>query len=609
MSFAGLNSIQDTDEKYYVIESNGSIALSSKGSTNILYASKIGSDKKKKIKNLDGSPYEIQKDGFEVVAAENVEGKNYLALTKKNGKTKVLEFDSSWTNTDSEWKSNRSKNNFFTAETLFHQQLFFEDEIIEGEQLDTYNSWAPNEPGLPRLWALHNYQQYSDSKKDADIDAYEVFSYFRKPTSAISPKAGGRNLIAIIDSGLNYNHIDLRNQYARKNSEVLDGKDNDRNGLIDDRYGLDFYNNDRYPWDDVGHGTHVASIAGADANGQGILGSNPEARLVIIRNGGKTGVYTSNSIRSVNYAITTGARVINMSWGGPTYSSALYNSLKAAQKRGIIMVASAGNSETNIDYKPSYPASYNLNNIVTVDSTNPADSHSYFTNYGKKSVDVMAPGSMIFSASHTGNSSYNYKQGTSMAAPLVSGVISYYWSHKPNLSPKAVIKNLYKSVDNLGYGNYIKTGGRINMARLFGIRTSNTKSATLESEPETKNIKGWSTSNDEVINHRKNENIFYLKTLDNLTDAKITNNIMIFFNGKKNSWRRSARDLSGLIRADKREFRSIDFVDTLKELNPGFAVISFKDNVREGSRLGTLKALLESDITSHIELDSEMSYF
>ena len=609
MSFVDLNSIQDTNEEYYVIESNGSIALSSKGPANALYASQIGSDKKKKIKNLDGSPFEIEKDGFEVVAAENVEGKNYLALTKKNGKIKILEFDSSWTNTDSDWKSNQSKNNFFTAETLFHQQLFFEDEIIEGEQSDTYNSWAPNEPELPRLWALHNYQQYPNSKKDADIDAYEVFSYFRTPASAISPKAGGRNLIAIIDSGLNYNHIDLRNQYALKNSEVLDGKDNDRNGLIDDRYGWDFHQNDRFPWDDVGHGTHVAGTAGGDANGTGILGSNPEARLVVIRNGGKTGVSTSNSIRSVNYAISTGARVINMSWGGPTYSSALYNSLREAQNRGIIMVAAAGNAGINIDHNPTYPASYNLNNIVTVASTTPADRHSSFTNYGKKSVDVMAPGSMIFSASHTGNSSYNYKQGTSMAAPLVSGVISYYWSHKPHLSPQQVINNLYNTVDNLGYSNYIKKGGRINMARLFGIRTPNAKSATPNSEPASKNIKDWSISNDEVINHRKNEKIFDSKTLDHLTGAKITDNIMIFFNGKKNSWRRSARDLSGLIRADKREFRFIDFVDTLKELNPGFAVVSFKDNAREGSKLGTLKALLESDITSHIELDSEMSYF
>ena len=592
-----------------LIEASGNTYLGWDEISGSLYISKSGSTNAHVLKKSDDSNYPLSHEGFKAIAAESFDFSNYLALANDAGTVKIIKFDESWISEGEITEISISSPEYFQTETMFSQPLFFDDSIDGIETESNYNSWAPSEPELGRVWSIYNWGQYGDdSTVDADVDAYEVFSHFKTPESAISNEAGGRKLIAIIDSGLNYNHEDLKSQYALKRSEVIDGIDNDQNGLVDDRYGWDFHENDHLPWDDVGHGTHVAGTAGAAENGSGIVGLNPAARLVIIKNGGSSGPSTVNSIKSINYAITTGAMVINMSWGGPNYSEAMLKSLKAAQKRNIIMIAAAGNDSINIDNNPTYPASYKIKNMITVASTNYNDTNSTFTNYGKNSVDIMAPGTDIWSADYTGNSSYKYASGTSMAAPLVSGIVSYYWSNKPSLKAKKVVKNVLKSVDDLGYSNYIKTGGRINMAKLFKI-DSNTRT---QSTPEdfliqNKTVETWEDSIETATSLDSNPVISRAIDID---EESITDDVILFVKGKRRNSEKKILNIRDYVNNGGKLFDdNVDTITSLSELRPGFGILEFNDLSTQESRSNILKSLFASGMILGVEMDSEMTYY
>jgi serine protease len=243
-----------------------------------------------------------------------------------------------------------------------------------------------------------------------------------------------------------------------------DGTDQDGNGYRDDVIGWDFVNNDNDPFDDNSHGTHVSGTIGATANDGGVVGINQNVEIAALKflNASGSGS-TSGAIAALNYAVAMGIRVTNNSWGGGGYSTALYNAISNARDHGDVFVAAAGNNGSNNDSTPSYPASYNLDNIISVAATDSNDNLAYFSSYGATSVDLAAPGVNILSTVPGGR--YAYYSGTSMATPHVTGVVALLLSQNPTQSYSQIINRILSNVDPVaGLTGRVATGGRLNAA-------------------------------------------------------------------------------------------------------------------------------------------------
>lgn len=243
---------------------------------------------------------------------------------------------------------------------------------------------------------------------------------------------GSRDVIvAVVDSGVDYTHPDLRNNIWVNSSEQngLPGVDDDHNGFVDDVYGWDFANNRPNAMDDHGHGTHCAGIIGAEKNGIGTVGVSPKVRIMPLKflNAQGSGD-TLAAIGAIRYAVAMGARVISNSWGGGGYSVLLDQAIQDAVGRGVVFVAAAGNSAADNDFRPNYPASYP--NVIAVASTDEQDGLSSFSNYGTRSVLVAAPGSRILSS--IPGLRWAESSGTSMATPQVAGAIALGLSLRPS---------------------------------------------------------------------------------------------------------------------------------------------------------------------------------
>lgn len=308
---------------------------------------------------------------------------------------------------------------------------------------------TPNDPAYAqgRMWGLHNPGTSADSTPDADIDAPEGWA-IRKDAPDI--------IVAVTDTGIQYNHEDL--------------KDNMWVHPTDGSHGFDAYDNDSDPMDVGGHGTHCAGTIGArGGNGKGLTGVAWDVQLMAVRFLGPNGGSTSDAIRSVNYSRLNGAHIISASWGGGGFSQSLFNAIKACGDAGIPFVAAAGNSSANNDATPHYPSSYRLDNIISVASTTKKDVLSSFSCYGRTSVDIAAPGSSIWSCYVGSNTAYTYLNGTSMATPHVSGALALAMAEFPGESMDNLIDRLYASVDKLpSLAGRVATGGRLNLARLLG---------------------------------------------------------------------------------------------------------------------------------------------
>jgi thermitase len=268
-------------------------------------------------------------------------------------------------------------------------------------------------------------------------------------------------LVGVIDTGIDYNHPDLQDNMWKNPGEIQgNGIDDDRNGYVDDVYGWDFANNDREPLDDNSHGTHVSGIiAGVGNNGIGVAGVTWNTKLValkFLKDNGKGSV--SNAVKAIDYANKMGVSIINNSWGGSGFSQALHDAVATAG----LFIAAAGNSGTDNESKPVYPACYDCDNLITVASTDANDNLSSFSNYGRYSVDIAAPGTKIWSC--LPESSYGYKSGTSMATPYVSGAAALLKAYKPTLTTSDLKAILLKSTDVLPtLSNRVVTRGRLNI--------------------------------------------------------------------------------------------------------------------------------------------------
>ena len=273
--------------------------------------------------------------------------------------------------------------------------------------------------------------------------------------------------IAVIDTGVDYTHPDLKSQID-VNLLELNGKpgvDDDGNGYIDDIYGYDFANKDGDPMDGNGHGTHCAGVIGASHNSIGIAGVMSSVKIVPIKFLSDAGSgETIDAISAIDYAIKRGVNVMSNSWGGGDKEQSLLDAITAAESAGITFVAASGNESNNNDKKSSYPANYDVSNVISVGSFTGTGAKSSFSNYGVKSVHVTAPGSNILSTFKKGG--YSSLSGTSMATPHVAGIVGLMLSNEPHLTPLEIRERLITtSVKTEKLKKASLSGGRVDAFR------------------------------------------------------------------------------------------------------------------------------------------------
>ena len=262
-------------------------------------------------------------------------------------------------------------------------------------------------------------------------------------------------IIADIDTGIDYNHEDL-------SFNIWHNPNPTQNDLV----GFDFVHNDGLPFDDQGHGTHTAGTIGAvGGNGVGVSGVAQRVSIMSVKFLSAEGSGTvADAIKSIDYAVAHGAKVLSNSWGGKgdNGNDALKEAIERARAKDVLFVAAAGNDGTDNDKDPAYPAAFDNDNMVTVAATDKNDELAIFSNTGAKGVHLAAPGVDVYSLA-PGNK-YATHSGTSMACPHVAGAAALIWSKHPSWTYKQVKSALLSSVDKIASleGKTV-TGGRLNV--------------------------------------------------------------------------------------------------------------------------------------------------
>jgi hypothetical protein len=312
------------------------------------------------------------------------------------------------------------------------------DPIVQDAQPNFYNHLAekiekPNDYFYPDQWALE--------KIDA-LKAWEI------------EKGSEDIIVAVVDTGVDYNHEDIKSRIWINKGEIPDnGIDDDDNGYTDDVRGWDFFDSpdaklkvdhvdrDNDPMDEDGHGTNVAGIiAGVPNNSVGIAGITWGCKIMSLRAGSKI-LEDDDLASAIVYAVENGAQIINMSWGSDELSFVIRDAIEYAYNSGCVLVGAAGN-----DNQPKiiYPASHEY--VISVGATDRGDKKASFSNYGA-GLDIVAPGDRIFGT--LPNNSYSDWSGTSMAAPVVSSVIALMLSKRRGLTNQEIVQILHESADHI----------------------------------------------------------------------------------------------------------------------------------------------------------------
>jgi serine protease len=340
----------------------------------------------------------------------------------------------------------------------------------------------PSDPTFyPASWGMHNDGQFFNNRQataGADVNAPEAWYVTTGDPGFV---------VAIIDTGIQWTHHNLNDNIWTNPGEVLDGIDNDGNGYIDDVRGWDFYSQDNDPDDENGHGTHVAGTVGAEEGGpeelKGVVGMMWQCRLMPLRFLGPTGSgLMSDAALALQYATEKGVKVSNNSYGyvGGAIIQSLYDAINASKSVDHIVVAAAGNGGTdgigdnNDGNKKVYPASFNLDNIISVAATDMSDARPSWSNYGPTSVDLGAPGVYILSTYLLDWGGPGYTQrfldGTSMAAPHVAGTVGLVYCQNPGWSyqqVRAKVIDTARPVPSLA-GKTV-SGGVLDAAAALGV--------------------------------------------------------------------------------------------------------------------------------------------
>ena len=329
------------------------------------------------------------------------------------------------------------------------------------DTLDKNNIFGQfNDPKANKVWSFEDAEYFGVSVDSA----YKLYS----------TPATTNVIVAVIDTGVDFTHEDLKDvMWTNPNEIPGNGIDDDNNGYIDDIYGINVVVRDDRGVattnikDTHSHGTHVSgTIAARQNNKVGIAGIASNVRIMAIR-----GVPNNSDETDINiaeafvYAAKNGAKIINCSFGKGSNEGGnlIPETLKYIQDTyGVLVVAASGNSSQDIDKRPTYPASHKNDNLLIVASSTSNNGLSNFSNYGKISVDIVAPGSSIYST--TPGNRYESMSGTSMASPTTVGVAAEVLSHYPNLGPLQLKKVLMDSVTIVErFKEKVVSGGRIDL--------------------------------------------------------------------------------------------------------------------------------------------------
>ncbi len=273
-------------------------------------------------------------------------------------------------------------------------------------------------------------------------------------------------VVAVIDDGIDLEQLDLVNNIWTNLDEIAgNGIDDDGNGYIDDVHGWDFADNDNNPQSSDFHGTHVAGIVAAESdNGLGVAGFSLRNNIKILPlkvfGDGEDFASTFDIMEAVNYASNMGVRVINMSLGSLGYSWTYDQTIKNAVNRGAVVVAAAGNDTSA---ETSYPAAFP--DAISVASVDQQGQRSSFSNFGV-TVDVHAPGDQILST--VPGDLVEESSGTSMAAPMVSGLAALMFTQDPSLSRAQVVNQLLGTVDRVSTRQGIGRG-QVNVFKAISV--------------------------------------------------------------------------------------------------------------------------------------------
>lgn len=346
--------------------------------------------------------------------------------------------------------------NISISDTL--QQTIDDPDVEWAEPNYLYSTFAiPNDQDYNKQWGLKKImaeQAWDINRGDPDV------------------------IIAIIDTGVDYNHPDLVSNIWHNPKEIPNNNlDDDLNGYIDDDIGWDFVSvtsggangedmgpRDRDPMDFHGHGTHCAGIASASTNNNiGIAGVSWGCKIMPLRAGYKTptgdgSLTTTDTSSALYYAADNNADVISMSWGG-SYSLTLQSAINYALRKGCVLVAAAGNESSSY---PIYPAAFD--GVIAVAASDTNDQRAYFSNYGQW-VDISAPGKNIYSTYL--NNNYITMSGTSMATPLVAGVAGLIISQDHSLLPEQVNQRLIDSADDVGWAMRVNAYNALYLSNNF----------------------------------------------------------------------------------------------------------------------------------------------
>jgi thermitase len=325
-------------------------------------------------------------------------------------------------------------------------------------------NYTPSDARFGELWGLKNTGSNdrggSRSEAGADIDAIAAWGITR----------GSKNVkIAVIDTGIDYNHPDLVDNIWTNEAEAngAEGVDDDGNGYVDDIHGYDFANNDGDPIDGHSHGTHCAGTIAGVHNDIGVAGVMADATLVAVKFLSDAGSgSTEGAIKAVDYATKVGVDLMSNSWGGGGHSQALMDAIARARDAGIIFTAAAGNSSSNNDSRPHYPSNYQLSNVVSVAAHTAQNTLASFSCYGRTTVHIAAPGHNILST--TKNGGYDSYSGTSMATPHVSGALGLLLAQEGRMDHEEMRERLMAtSVPHAAYRGKTIRGGRLQAYNLL----------------------------------------------------------------------------------------------------------------------------------------------
>ncbi|WP_419797205.1 MAG: S8 family peptidase [Terasakiella sp.] len=373
---------------------------------------------------------------------------------------------------------------------------------------NTANPASPNDPHINKMWFLDK------------IKAFEAWSQPSSTTEDI--------IVAVVDTGVKFTHEDLKGHIWINKKEIPDNKiDDNNNGLVDDIFGWNFYEGNNWPGPIVYpaptitpddqchegqsgvytnlHGTHVAgTIAAMGNNAKGIKGIADKVKIMPLKVlGGACGRGdTIDVLAAIIYAYENGARIINLSLGSFAHSFIAQRIYEDLAAKGVLFVIAAGNETVDNDGEPrSYPASYPIDGILSVAATTPTDDLAEFSNWGRKNVDIAAPGVDIFSTivlpneeKKTLSDSYNFESGTSMASPIVSGAAALLLAHQPTLTNLQIKETLMNSVDPIpGLANKVASGGRLNLQK--ALMKQSTRQPSRAPKPAQEKQKARSVEN------------------------------------------------------------------------------------------------------------------